>query len=89
MSLDRSGHTPATPLEIAVTAVAASKGIAELGAVPLVASALGSVGMSLWAGSQPLPGAPALRYAGALVTAATLPITQASRTGFHLRTLRY
>jgi hypothetical protein len=65
MSLDRSGHTPATPLEIAVTAVAASKGIAELGAVPLVASALGSVGMSLWAGSQPLPGAPALRYAGA------------------------
>ena len=63
-------------LEIAVTAVAASKGIAELGAIPLVASALGSIGMSLWAGSRPLPGAPALRYlAGALIIAAALPIT--------------
>ena len=63
-------------LEIAVTAVAASKGLAELGAVPLVASALGSIGMSLSAGGRPLPGVPAQRYlAGALVVAAALPMT--------------
>lgn len=63
-------------LEIAVTAVAASKGLAELGAVPLVASALGSIGMSLSAGGRPLPGIPAHRYlAGALIVAVALPMT--------------
>ncbi len=63
-------------LEIAVTAVAASKGLAELGAVPLVAAALGSIGMSLSAGGRRLPGVAGQRYlAGALIIAVALPMT--------------
>ncbi|HWE08272.1 MAG TPA: hypothetical protein VG325_02890 [Solirubrobacteraceae bacterium] len=51
-------------LEVTVTAAAASRGVAELAAVPLTASAFGSIAVSLWSGTGRSTRPPAWRYLG-------------------------
>jgi len=63
-------------LEVAVTAVAASTGTAELGALPLAACAVGSITLSLWSGSRrSLPSAGSRYVAGSVLVALVLPLT--------------
>lgn len=63
-------------LEVAVTSVAASSGIAELAAVPLATSAVGSIAISLWTGSRRTNQSPGRRYvAGTVVVAVAMPLT--------------
>jgi hypothetical protein len=61
--------------EVAATAIAAHSGAAALGAVPLSASAAGSVLISLWSGSGHVRRPAAWRYlAGCLLVAAAFPL---------------
>jgi hypothetical protein len=63
-------------LDLAVIAIAGRHGHAAAGAFPLTASALGSIAMSLLAGSGRIHGAPGTRFlAGAALAAAVLPLT--------------
>jgi hypothetical protein len=62
--------------EVAVTSVAAHSGGAALAAVPLSASALGSIVVSLWSGTGRLGRPAAWRYlVGCSIVAAVLPFT--------------
>ncbi len=62
-------------LELLATATAARHGVAALGAIPLIASAVGSIGVSLVSGARLSQMSAARRYlAGLAVNAAALPL---------------
>jgi len=63
-------------LEVAVTTVAAATGVPELGALPLAASALGSIVLSIWSGTRRSKQSAGWRYvAGSIIVATALPLT--------------